>query len=130
MGGQLAEEGVAKTDEALIGTARKELSELIPWLETKNAQWGVLDINRAEIKKPGSTRPDSFSIESNGSVITAWPTKLALAPALADALLAIIDGDRLVPDSDLSLPAWPFAEYAWFPWDEDGCWHIDPESDR
>ena len=130
MGGQLAEEGVGKTDEALIDTARKELSELIPWLETKNAQWGVLDINRAEIKKPGSTRPDSFSIESTGSVITAWPTKLALAPALADALLAIIDESRLVPDSDLSLPAWPFAEYARFPWDEDGCWHIDPESDR
>jgi glycerol-3-phosphate dehydrogenase len=130
MGGQLAEEGVAKTDDALIDAARKELSELIPWLETKNAQWGVLEINRAEIKKPGSSRPDSFSIESNGDVITAWPTKMALAPALADALLAIIDQDNLVPDCDLLLPVWPRAQYARFPWDEDGCWKTTPESDR
>jgi glycerol-3-phosphate dehydrogenase len=130
MGGQLAEEGVHETDAALIDTAKKELSELIPWLEIKNAQWGVLDINRAEIKKPGTTRPDSFSIESNGNVITAWPTKMVLAPALADALLAMIDDDKLVPDTDLSLPAWPLAEYARFPWDEDDCWQTTPESDR
>jgi len=129
MGGQLAEEGVGKTDEALIDTAKKELHELIPWLEIKNTQWGVLEINRAEIKKPGSTRPDSFSIENNGNVITAWPTKMALSPALADALLTIIDKDKLVPDTDLSLPEWQLAQYARFPWDEDGCWHTSPESE-
>jgi glycerol-3-phosphate dehydrogenase len=129
MGGQLAEEGVSKTDEELIEAAKKEVRELIPWLDIKNAQWGVLQINRAEIKKPGTTRPDSFSIEKHDDVITAWPTKLALAPALADALLAIIDEDRLVPDTDLSLPVWQAAEYARFPWDEDACWYPASGSD-
>jgi glycerol-3-phosphate dehydrogenase len=130
MGGQLAEEGVSKTDKELIAAAKKEIHELIPWLQIKNAQWGVLQINRAEIKKPGTTRPDSFSIEKNGNIITAWPTKMALAPALADALLAIIDQDRLVPDTDLSFPAWQAAEYARFPWDEDGCWFPASGSDH
>jgi hypothetical protein len=130
MGGQLAEEGVGKTDEELIAAAKKEIHELIPWLQIKNAQWGVLQINRAEIKKPGTTRPDSFSIEKNGNVFTAWPTKMALSPALADALLAMIDEDRLVPDTDLSLPAWHAAEYARFPWDEDDCWFPASGSDH
>jgi len=130
MGGQLAEEGVGKTDEELIATAKKEIDELIPWLDIKNAQWGVLQINRAEIKKPGTTRPDSFSIEANGDVITAWPTKMALSPALADALLAIIDADKLVPDTDMTLPAWQAAEYARFPWDEDACWYAAAGSDE
>lgn len=122
MGGQLAEEGVHKSNDDLIRTAKKELNELIPWLELKNAQWGVLDINRAEIKKAGTTRPDSFSIEINKNVITAWPTKMALSPALADALLAIIDNDNIIPDSDMILPDWQPPRYAEFPWDEDGCW--------
>lgn len=126
MGGQLAEEGVSKSDDQLIDKAKKELNDLIPWLDLSHAQWGVLEINRAEIKKPGTSRPDTFSIEKNDSIITAWPTKMVLAPALADALLAMIDEDKLVPDSDLSLPQWQQPRYADFPWDEEGCWKTEP----
>jgi glycerol-3-phosphate dehydrogenase len=122
MGGQLAEEGVNKSDAELIQAAISELSELIPWLELKNSEWGVLEINRAEIKKAGTTRPDSFSIEKNKNVITAWPTKMALAPALADSLLEIIDEENIAGDADLSLPSWPQPEYADFPWNEEKCW--------
>ena len=38
MGGQLAEEGVNKSDAELIQTAKDELQDLIPWLEVKTAQ--------------------------------------------------------------------------------------------
>lgn len=122
MGGQLAEEGVNKNDAELIQTAKNELQDLIPWLEVKTAQWGVLNVNRAEIKKPGATRPDSFSIEENGNVITAWPTKMALSPALADAVLAIIAEGNIECADDLSLPEWTKPKYADFPWDEVECW--------
>lgn len=122
IGGQLAEDGVAKTDEKLILAAKKELRELIPWLDLKTAQWGVLKINRAEIKKPGVTRPDSYSIEQNENVITAWPTKLALAPALVDALLTLLATENISPETDLSLPTWQQPEYADFPWNEAFCW--------
>ncbi len=122
MGGQLAEDGVNKSDAELIQAAKKELNELIPWLELKDAEWGVLEINRAEINKPGTTRPASFSIETNNKIITAWPTKLALAPALADALLEILDKENISPGTDLSLPDWEQPVYADFPWNEDACW--------
>jgi glycerol-3-phosphate dehydrogenase len=127
MGGQLAEEGVNKTETQLIEAAKNELNELIPWLDLKNSEWGVLEIDRAEIKKAGTTRPDSFSIEKNKNVITAWPTKMALSPALADALLEIVDEENIDRNTDLSLPEWNQLEYADFPWNEEKNWSPEPE---
>jgi len=133
MGGQLAEEGIDKTDAELIQAAKDELAELIPWLDLKGKQWGVLKIDRAEIKKKGTTRPDSFSIEIDKDIITAWPTKMALSPALADALLESLEGQIIERESDLSLPDWPQPDYARFPWDEETCWYdastIDSKND-
>ena len=126
MGGQLAEDGVGKADVELVAAAKKELHELIPWLDLKGAEWGVLVINRAEIKKPGTTRPDTFSIEAHESVITAWPTKLALAPVLADELVKMVDDDSFERCADLSLPQWSAPAYAELPWDEDDCWLPSP----
>jgi glycerol-3-phosphate dehydrogenase len=123
MGGQLAEDGVNKSDAETIQATKSELKELIPWLELNGAEWGVLEINRAEIKKPGTTRPDSFSIENNKNVITAWPTKMALAPALADAVCEILDKENTTRNPDLSLPEWEQPVYAAFPWDEGNCWN-------
>lgn len=122
MGGQLAEEGVNKSDSDLIATAKKELSELIPWLSLDGANWGVLKIDRAEIKKQGATRPDSFSIEMAEDILVAWPTKMALSPALADAVVAIIKQQNIEVESDLILPDWEQIAYADFPWDEDSNW--------
>jgi glycerol-3-phosphate dehydrogenase len=126
MGGQLAESGVTKTDVELIEAAKSELSELMPWLELDVAQWGVLEVDRAEIKLPskagGAIRPDSFSIEQNNNVITAWPTKMALSPALADALLKLLEQQNIEKIADDFLPEWKSAEYADFPWNEKSCW--------
>ena len=128
MGGQLAEEGVNKSDAELIQATKSELNELIPWLELKGAEWGVLEINRAEIKKPGTTRPDNFSIENHKNVITAWPTKMALAPVLADAVYEIVSKENIKPNPDLSLPDWQAPMYAEYPWDEDSCWKPESET--
>ncbi len=128
MGGQLAEDGINKSDAEVIQATKNELNELIPWLELKDAEWGVLEINRAEIKKHGTTRPDSFSIENNKNLITAWPTKMALAPILADALFEIVDKENIKPDPDHSLPDWEQPIYADFPWNEENCWQSESES--
>jgi hypothetical protein len=93
----------------------------------------VLKINRAEInlsekKTAGTIRPDSFSIESNKNVITAWPTKMALSPALADALLEIIDEDDIGRATDLFLPDWEPPKYTDFPWNEEHCWSLESRS--
>ncbi len=122
MGGQLAEDGVHKNNADLIRAAKKELAELIPWLDLKQPQWGVLEINRAEIKKAAITRPDSFSIEQHGNIITAWPTKMALAPALADALIEKIESQHIRRSGDIEIPPWSAPEYADFPWNDPAIW--------
>ncbi len=133
MGGQLAEDGVNQSDAELIRATKNELNELIPWLDLKHTEWGVFEINRAEINLAGksgagTTRPDSFSIENNKNVITAWPTKMALAPALADVVFEIVDKENIKPDSDHSLPEWEQPIYADFPWNEKDCWISESES--
>jgi hypothetical protein len=127
MGGQLAEDGVGKTEAALIRDAQKELAELIPWLDQASLEWGVLNIDRAEIRKEGATRPDSFSIENNGDLITAWPTKLALSPALADDLLALLKSE-ITAETDHALPPWQAPVYADFPWNEKALWQHSVEA--
>jgi len=129
MGGQLAEDGVGKSEAALIRDAQKELAELIPWLDQAPLEWGVLNIDRAEIKKQGTARPDSFSIESHGDLITAWPTKLALSPALADDLLALLDSE-ISAETDHALPQWQAPVYADFPWNEKAVWQHSVEAVR
>jgi hypothetical protein len=119
LGGQLAEEGVSKTDSQLIADAKKELAVLIPWLDLAGKQFSVLAVNRAEIKKPGTTRPDSFSIEAIDPGYVAWPTKLALAPALADELLHRLQVSG-TPQTSEKVPAFPPVRYADFPWNSCG----------
>lgn len=127
MGGQLAEDGVSKNDAALVQAAKDELSDLIPWLDLKDSEWGVLEVDRAEIRLAakigaGTVRPASFSVEQNKNIITAWPTKMALSPALADTLLDILKQDNVEQNEDASLPEWEAADYADFPWNEKSCW--------
>jgi glycerol-3-phosphate dehydrogenase len=122
LGGQLAEDGVKRSDTEQINAARKELAELIPWLDLSASQWAVLDIDRAEVKKEGSKRPDTFFAEENGDVITAWPTKMALSPVLADHVAGIIEAADIERTTDSSLPSWPDITYAELPWQEASRW--------
>ncbi len=122
MGGQLAEDGVELDNAQLLKLARQELTELIPWLDLSPLQWGIVDIDRAEIRQSGVKRPDSFSIDESNEVITAWPTKMALSPGLADALLAIVERQNIPRSDDMTLPEWSESAYAVFPWDENTVW--------
>ena len=48
LGGELAEQGVGMTPDALIDKARAELRELLPWVNLDDCQWTTLPVNRAE----------------------------------------------------------------------------------
>ena len=122
LGGQLAEEGVRRSDIEQIEQAKAELAELIPWLDQSKLQWATLDINRAEIKKAGTKRPDTFILEQNAKVLTAWPTKMALAPLLAESVLEVINNEKLSCINGDDLPSWSKATYARLPWNEEQRW--------
>ena len=122
LGGQIAEQGVGRSDGEQIAAARTELAELFPWLEVTQAQWGCLPIDRAEPKIPDGSRPDSaFAMEQDG-VITAWPTKLALAPCLAEQVMDMIRAAGIEPGGQGDLPAWSPPELARLPWQEEQRW--------
>jgi len=121
MGGQLAEDGVYRSDSAQIARARQELAELIPWQSLDAAQWATLDIDRAEVRHADGHRPDTCYAEQQGEIITAWPTKMALAPVLAQQVLDLVSG---IDRTNVELPAWPTPSFAEFPWSEQVRWSM------
>lgn len=123
LGGQIAEEGVKREHDAQVLAAKKELDALFPWLDTTNAEWGTLPIDRAEPRMADGSRPDNVFADEEGGIITAWPTKLALSPRLAAVILEKIQLGGLQPDGDAALPEWPQPEYAPLPWQEEDRWN-------
>ena len=122
LGGQLAEDGVGRSDAEQIEQAKAELAELIPWLDQSKLQWATLDIDRAEVKKASTKRPDTFFAEQQDKVITAWPTKMALSPVMAERVLEVINNEKLSCVDVAELPSWSSPSYASLPWNEESRW--------
>lgn len=101
LGGSLAEEGASQDAETVIGHARDELASLMPWLDFSDAEWATLPVTRAEPRQAGLARPDNAFAERAPEVdnlIVAWPTKLTLAPNMANQVIDLLDQDTLVPE--------------------------------
>ncbi|MCW8901389.1 MAG: FAD-dependent oxidoreductase [Gammaproteobacteria bacterium] len=122
MGGQLAEEGIHRSKEEQIDKAKKELQSLMPWLNFTLMQWSTLNISRAEPKQKEGKRPaTSFYYEDN-NVITTWPTKLALAPNLADDVLKHLDKHQVTKSGYKDMPEFSHVEVSDLPWQEESRW--------
>lgn len=123
LGGQVAESGVARDECEQIAAGRAELAALLPWLDLTNIRWATRRIDRAEIATPGGKRPDSWHLDSDRGVITAWPTKLAFAPCLAADLLRRLEQDGVTPSGAAALSInLPHAPLAQPPWSEVKVW--------
>lgn len=117
LGGDLAEaEGVAREPAAQIAAAKKELGNLLPWVDLSQAQWATLRIDRAEPAQSGLVRPDNAYLSVQQRLMVGWPTKLALAPDFADRVLAALVRDDIHPTPQLplvGLPKPPMAQPVW-----------------
>jgi len=119
LGGDLAEaDGVARDETAQIQAAKKELSELLPWVDLSAAQWATLRVDRAEPAQSGLVRPDNAFLHEHGKLLVGWPTKLALAPDFADRVLAALSRDGVQPTTHAPLPALPRPSVAPPAWEE------------
>jgi hypothetical protein len=109
LGGLLAEEGVGRDSETQIQMARKELVSLFPWIDFSQAQFASFMIDRAEPLQESGLKPDTCYMKMIQNVIVAWPTKLALAPKLAESVLNLLQQPQeAVPVFDGSaLRNWP-----------------------
>lgn len=97
LGGKIAEDGVTRTTTEQITEAKKELQTLFPNLKLNDAQYATFFVDRAEAKQQNGNKPDTATVFSNNNYITAWPTKLALAPVLAKQILQHFDKDNISP---------------------------------
>lgn len=108
LGGDLAEaDGVARDEAAQIAAAKKELAELVPWIDLSSAQWATLRIDRAEPAQSAQSRPDNAFLAEQGRLLVGWPTKLALSPDFADRVQAALIRDGIQPRQYSPLPALP-----------------------
>jgi len=124
IGGQIAEDGVAMDESTLIAHARRELEEAVPGVDLEPAEWAAYRINRAEGTTPNGGRPETVQILREGNVVSAWPTKLALAPLLAEHIVAAIDPRRRTSPEAFEVPSdWPRPSVARPPWETALRWH-------
>jgi glycerol-3-phosphate dehydrogenase len=117
LGGDIAEaDGVARDPAAQIATARKELGNLLPWVDLSQVQWATLRVNRAEPAQSGLVRPDNAFLADRQRLLVGWPTKLALAPDFADRVIAALERDGIQPglaNVPADLPRPPLATPVW-----------------
>lgn len=92
LGGQLATDGVERSENEQIEHAKRELSRCVPWIDWPGAEFETLRVDRAEPAQSGGSRPDEAYLlstagqDGRGRCTVCWPTKLSLAPDLADRL--------------------------------------------
>ena len=125
LGGGLAEEGVQRDRHEQIRAARRELAALLPWVDWSQVAFATFTVQRAEARQPQGARPAEPSIIHAGRVLAAWPTKLALAPLLAERIEEILRTLGVRPHSANLQPLanWPRPAIAVSPWDrEDLAW--------
>lgn len=104
LGGQLAESGVARNETEQIEFAKKELANLIPWINYSDCEFSTFRIDRAEAGGETLLRPDTPYVRRHGNVIVCWPTKLTLAPMMGDMFMELMTGPTTVAATPLNLP--------------------------
>lgn len=121
IGGDIAEQqGVARTEAEQIMAGKALFAKLMPWIDLSDAEWFTWRGNRAEPLTGTGDRPPGAYCERIGNLLVAWPTKLALAPNLADQVLrdsGAIAGQTnpplALPHPPLALPHPPLGRAPW-----------------
>ncbi|HSX20896.1 MAG TPA: FAD-dependent oxidoreductase [Gammaproteobacteria bacterium] len=118
LGGKIAEEGVQRTAAEQIDQTKSELRAIFPGLDISAAEYATFFIDRAEAKQSDGTKPTTTTMFSENNYITAWPTKLALAPILAQQILDQLNADNVTPQSSTWDGSLPQAQIATPIWDQ------------
>lgn len=127
VGGQVSEDGVKMTPQQLLPHARKEIAAVLPGIDLAGIEWASYRVDRAEAARPMGLKPDSATLKREGNILTAFPTKLVLAPYLADQIAEDLGTPSPAADDEQSelaqaITDLPRPEVAPAPWDEDVTW--------
>lgn len=116
LGGNIAEKAVGLGDAEALRWARSEMADLFPWLDWKKVQWAIHDVDRAE-PLANKLLPGGPTLTTVGNAALAWPTKLALAPALTLQALRWLEQQGVTPSHRTAALSLPAAEPARYPWE-------------
>ena len=108
LGGDLATEGAESPPEQLIEQTRREVQELLPWIDLGEARWQTLRLDRGEPRQSALLRPDSAfvgRVDAVDNALAAWPTKLSLSPHLADEIERELSASGVQPGPPQDLSA-------------------------
>jgi len=127
VGGQIAEDGVAMDEVSLIEHARRELRACLPDVDIAHCAVATYRVDRVEGKTRTGARPEAEVVTLENRVVTALPTKLALAPRLAQRVTAIVRGAldsqaQQEPVAVQALEAAPHPRVAQPPWERVQHW--------
>jgi glycerol-3-phosphate dehydrogenase len=116
LGGQIAEDGVKMDFDAYLAHTREEVAACLPHVPLAGVEFSSYRIDRAEAANPKGQLPDDVHLVREHNVTTAWPTKLALAPRLAQRVLESLTD--LPRSGQVDVRDWPPPPIARAPWDE------------
>jgi len=128
VGGEISEKTAGATDLAAVREqAAAEIRRWLPGADLAGAVIGTYPAVRAESLRSDHRRPSGVQVHEVADApptIVAWPTKLALAPVLADEVLAHVSArlgrpagynPRLPDGRTPAAAASPWEEAEWFP---------------
>jgi FAD dependent oxidoreductase len=122
IGGELAEKLAGETDDdAARRFALEEIRSRLPGLDLNHREIALYRAVRAEARTADQRRPSGVHAgELAPGVIAAWPTKLSMAPVLADEVFALAATGLKQPAGypHHPLPPWPPPPVARYPWEE------------
>lgn len=126
LGGLLAEDGVKRSGSMQIQAAREECTSLFPWIDFSAANFASFMVDRAEPRQKNGLKPETACAKVMHNMTFAWPTKLALAPKLADDILQHLQDVGIKPKhlDTRELRAWPMPPLAKPIWEDVFCKHV------
>ena len=120
VGGEIAERLADENDSAAARRAALgEIRRWLPGLELKHAKIAIDRAVRAEARTTALRRPSGVHASQVApGIIVGWPTKLSMAPVLADEVLELVQVELKAPDGHDEIPSWPAPAVARYPWEE------------
>ncbi len=117
LGGEIAEQGVNIPKNQQIEKAQQALQAIFPWRDFSSMQWRTLFVERAEEKQLLHTRPSTASLLVIEHLYLAWPTKMAMAPLLADRIIEQLQKDDINPGNKVQPLVLDSVSVASLPWE-------------
>lgn len=116
LGGLVAMHGLEHGDDAAISFAKSELASLFHWLDWKQMEWSVFDVDRAEPYTKNGLLPLGPTVRIHKNVALCWPTKLTSAPAVAHKVYDWVkesSKNETIPKLNFATP-----EIGSYPWEK------------